>query len=154
MKTSLVTRFAGACALTLVATAALAEQPDRWVRYVESTGNQYVDTGITGRWNTKIEAKVEWMNLADSAFVGCGDWETGTRFYPCYCLNDKGEITLTESGLHIAEKTLEKHVILTKMLMSLGVDEETAMEDACKMEHDISDKTWEAIKKHAEFLNK
>ena len=69
-------------------------------------------------------------------------------------INEKGEITLTESGLHIAEKTLEKHVILTKMLMSLGVDEETAMEDACKMEHDISDKTWEAIKKHAELMNK
>ena len=69
-------------------------------------------------------------------------------------INEKGEITLTESGLQIAEKTLEKHIILTKMLMSLGVDEETAMEDACKMEHDISDKTWEAIKKHAEFMNK
>ena len=63
-------------------------------------------------------------------------------------INDKGEITLTPSGLLIAEKTLEKHIILTKMLMSLGVDEQTAMEDACKMEHDISDKTWEAIKKH------
>ena len=69
-------------------------------------------------------------------------------------INDKGEITLTPSGLLIAEKTLEKHNILTEMLVSLGVDRETAMEDACKMEHDISDKTWEAIKKHAEFLNK
>ena len=63
-------------------------------------------------------------------------------------INDKGEITLTPSGLAIAEKTLEKHTILTKMLMYLGVDEETAKEDACRMEHDISDKTWEAIKKH------
>ena len=69
-------------------------------------------------------------------------------------INSKGEITLTDSGLVIAEKTLEKHVILTKMLMSLGVDEATAMEDACRMEHDISDKTWEAIKKHAEWANK
>ena len=63
-------------------------------------------------------------------------------------INDKGDISLTQSGLLIAEKTLEKHIILTKMLMYLGVDEETAMEDACKMEHDISDKTWESIKKH------
>ena len=63
-------------------------------------------------------------------------------------INDKGEISLTPSGLEIAEKTLEKHIILTKMLMYLGVDEKTAMEDACKMEHDISDKTWDAIKKH------
>ena len=63
-------------------------------------------------------------------------------------INDKGEITLTPSGLLIAEKTLEKHTILTEMLVYLGVDEETAREDACKMEHDISDKTWEAIKGH------
>ena len=63
-------------------------------------------------------------------------------------INDKGEITLTPSGLEIAQKTLEKHIILTKMLMYLGVDEVTATEDACRMEHDISDTTWEAIKKH------
>ena len=65
-------------------------------------------------------------------------------------INDKGEITLTDSGLAIAEKTLEKHIILTKMLMYLGVDEETAKEDACRMEHDISDKTWEMVRKHWE----
>ena len=69
-------------------------------------------------------------------------------------INSKGEITLTDSGLAIAEKTLEKHIILTTMLIYLGVDEETAMEDACRMEHDISDKTWEAIKKHAELGHK
>ena len=69
-------------------------------------------------------------------------------------INDKDEISLTPSGLTIAEKTLEKHNILTKILMSLGVDEETAKEDACRMEHDISDKSWDAIKKHTEFLKK
>ena len=63
-------------------------------------------------------------------------------------INDKGDITLTQSGLQIAEKTLEKHIILTKMLMYLGVKEEVASMDACKMEHDISDETWTAIKKH------
>ena len=63
-------------------------------------------------------------------------------------INDKGDITLTDSGREIAEKTLEKHIILTKMLMYLGVKEEIAMEDACRMEHDISDETWKAIKKH------
>lgn len=69
-------------------------------------------------------------------------------------INNKDEISLTPSGLVIAEKTLEKHIILTKMLVSLGVDEETAKEDACRMEHDISDKSWEAIKKHAKYLDK
>ena len=69
-------------------------------------------------------------------------------------INEKGEISLTSSGHEIAEKTLEKHEILTKMLISLGVDEETAKEDACRMEHDISDKTWEAIKNHYEQTKK
>ena len=62
-------------------------------------------------------------------------------------INDKGEISLTPSGLSIAEKTLEKHVIITNLLVYLGVDEKVAMEDACRMEHDISDETWEAIKR-------
>ena len=67
-------------------------------------------------------------------------------------INSKGDISLTESGLLIAEKTLEKHEILTKMLMYLGVDEKVALEDACRMEHDISDETWEAIKKHTTII--
>ena len=63
-------------------------------------------------------------------------------------INKKGEITLTKEGLVIAEKTLEKHEMLTKLLIDLGVDEEIAKEDACRIEHDISDETWEVIKKH------
>lgn len=69
-------------------------------------------------------------------------------------INDKGEISLTPSGRLIAEKTLEKHIVLSKVLMYLGVDEKIAMEDACKLEHDISDETWEAIKKHWYSRNK
>ena len=69
-------------------------------------------------------------------------------------INPKGEISLTESGLVIAKKTLEKHEILTKMLLYLGVDEKTALEDACRMEHDISDETWEAIKRYARQAKK
>lgn len=66
-----------------------------------------------------------------------------------YIVVDKdGYITLTESGRKIAEKIYERHTLLTDFLMRLGVDEETASEDACKMEHDISDKSFEAIKKH------
>ena len=63
-------------------------------------------------------------------------------------ISDKGEISLTPNGLAIAEKTLEKHEIITKLLINLGVDEVTAREDACRLEHDISDTTWEALKSH------
>ncbi|MGN1092406.1 MAG: metal-dependent transcriptional regulator [Monoglobaceae bacterium] len=59
-----------------------------------------------------------------------------------------GGITLTEKGLTIAENIYERHQIIAKALMSLGIDEETAYTDSCKIEHDISDKTFNAIKNH------
>ena len=57
-------------------------------------------------------------------------------------------IILTKKGKKIAEDVYERHLTLTKMFESLGVEHETAVEDACKIEHFISDKTFEAIKKH------
>ena len=61
-----------------------------------------------------------------------------------------GALTLTESGYEIAAKILERHRILTDALVKLGVDEAIAAEDACKIEHHISDATIEAIKAHLE----
>lgn len=62
-----------------------------------------------------------------------------------------GHIALTESGREIALGIYERHIFLTRFLIKLGVDEETAKADACKMEHDISDKTFEAMKLHAGY---
>ena len=61
-----------------------------------------------------------------------------------------GSITLTESGLEVAQKIYERHTLLSSLLVRLGVSPETASEDACKMEHAISDETFEAIKRHLE----
>ena len=63
-----------------------------------------------------------------------------------------GYITLTEDGLWVAEKMYERHTILTDFLVSLGVDRDTATEDACKIEHNISDLSFDAIKRLAEAL--
>lgn len=57
-------------------------------------------------------------------------------------------ITLTEEGLAVANSVYERHTVVSQMLMSLGVSRETALEDACKIEHDISPETFECIKKH------
>ncbi len=66
-----------------------------------------------------------------------------------YILVDKeGYITLTESGSEIANKIYERHNLLAEALESLGVDPETAVVDACRIEHVISDRSVEAIKKH------
>lgn len=68
-----------------------------------------------------------------------------------YLLMDKdGFLTLTDSGVEVAKKIFERHTVLSKMLIALGVSEENATEDACKIEHVISDETFEAIKKHLE----
>ena len=67
-----------------------------------------------------------------------------------YILVDKdGSITLTQSGQEIAEKIYARHKLLTKLLVHIGVSEETAAEDACKLEHAISDESFEALKKFA-----
>ena len=58
-----------------------------------------------------------------------------------------GHITLTDIGKEIAEKIYERHKILTDVLISLGVDKDIASEDACKIEHHISDESFDAIKK-------
>lgn len=66
-----------------------------------------------------------------------------------YITVDKnGHIFLTDIGREMAEKIYERHNILTAFLVSIGVDADTASEDACKIEHNISDKSLEAIKKH------
>lgn len=61
-----------------------------------------------------------------------------------------GNLILTEMGKEIANKIHERHTLITHFLMRLGVDEKTAEDDACKIEHCISDTSFEAIKKYAE----
>jgi len=62
-----------------------------------------------------------------------------------------GSITLTQSGLEVAQKIYERHTVLTRLLINLGVDPQIAAEDACKLEHAISDQSFNAIKA---FLSK
>ena len=64
-----------------------------------------------------------------------------------YILMDKDSlITLTDAGMEIAQRIYTRHKVLTQYLLELGVDEETARQDACRIEHDISPATFEAIK--------
>ena len=66
-----------------------------------------------------------------------------------YITMDKDNlISLTESGLEIAQKIFDRHTLIANLLIRLGVSEKVAAEDACKMEHAISDESFEAIRKH------
>ena len=61
-------------------------------------------------------------------------------------VDENGFITLTDAGHALAQKIYERHTLLTKVLTMLGVDEQTASEDACKIEHVISDKSFDTLK--------
>lgn len=63
-------------------------------------------------------------------------------------MDENGLLTLTDSGEEIAQRIYERHQVLTQMLTALGVDEDTAAQEACKIEHVISDDTFEKIKNH------
>ena len=81
---------------------------------------------------TKPSVSVAMKNLREKGYI---------------TMADNGYITLTESGKERAESVLERHTILADLLISIGVNEETAMEDACKLEHDLSEESFEAIKR-------
>ena len=66
----------------------------------------------------------------------------------CIIVDENGHIAFTEKGRAIAEKIYERHQVLTDILTAIGVNRETAARDACKMEHDISDETFDAMKRH------
>lgn len=64
-------------------------------------------------------------------------------------VNDDNHIFLTGEGLAIAKHIYERHTVLSQLLMSLGVNKDVALHDACKIEHDLSDETFDAIKRYA-----
>lgn len=65
-------------------------------------------------------------------------------------MDEDGLIMLTDSGMEIAERIYKRHKLLTEFFIRLGVDENTAREDACKVEHDLSEKTFDAICQHVD----
>ncbi len=67
-------------------------------------------------------------------------------------VDSDGFISLTEEGTKMANKIFERHTVISRLLTIMGVDEETASEDACRMEHVISDKTLSAIKKYIKTI--
>ena len=67
-------------------------------------------------------------------------------------MDKDGYLTLTEAGAEVAQKVYERHKLISGFLQALGVSEKTASEDACKIEHHISDESFEAIKKYVERM--
>lgn len=69
-------------------------------------------------------------------------------------VSEDGEINLTEKGMEIAERMYERHNLIAKLLIAIGVSEETAYDDSCKIEHDLSVETFEKIKEYVSNQHK
>ena len=116
--------------------------------HLQESGEMYLESiYVLARKNGSVRSLdiAEYMNFSKpSVSRAVGLLKKGE-----YILVDKsGYITLTPAGLEIAQKIYERHTLLTAFLTRLGVDPAIAAEDACKMEHVISDSSFEAIKSH------
>lgn len=121
---------------------------------IKESGEMYLETiYILSKSKSSVRSidVAEYMNFS-RASVSRG---IGLLKKQDFILMDRdGYITLTDGGLKTAEKIYERHTVISKMLMTMGIDEKTATEDACRIEHVISDKTFEALKQHAEKYTK
>lgn len=116
--------------------------------HMQESGEMYLETIlILSRTKGQVRSIdiVDYMSFSKpSVSRAVGLFKSGG-----YILVDpEGYITLTDAGREVAEKIYERHTTLTELLTRLGVDPDVAAEDACRMEHTISDESFEALKRH------
>lgn len=115
---------------------------------MQESGEMYLETilvlGLRNNMVRSIDVAAE-MNFSKPSISRA---MSKLREEQCIVIDRNGAIALTEKGRAIALKIYERHQILSKMLMAIGVDEETALADACRMEHVISDVSFTALKEH------
>ena len=115
---------------------------------IHESGEMYLETIlILGKRNNSVRSIdiAEEMNYSKPSVSRA----VGKLKQEGYILVDSdGHIALTGKGYEVANSIYERHIVLTKMLVDLGVDEQTAADDACRMEHVISDTSFKAIKDH------
>lgn len=116
--------------------------------HLQESGEMYLETiYILTKKNYDVRSLdvAEYMNFSKpSVSRAVGLLKQGEYI----AVDQEGYLHLTAMGEEIAAKMYERHMLLTEFLIRLGVDRETASADACKIEHDISDKSFEAIKRH------
>lgn len=120
---------------------------------IQESGEMYLESilVLSGKGAVRSIDICEYMNYSKPSVSRA----VGILKKDGYITVDKGGyIELTDSGREIAQKIYDRHKLITDLLEMLGVDEKTASEDACKIEHHLSDKSFEAIKKHMENYKK
>lgn len=117
---------------------------------IHESGEMYLETILLlGKKNSAVRA----VDLAEHMGISKAAVSKAMAKYKdekLILIDASGNISLSENGLAIAEKIYERHVALTDFLMQLGVDEDTASADACRIEHVISETSFKAMKRHNE----
>lgn len=117
--------------------------------HINESAENYLETILTLSKKLPVVRSVDVANELDFKKSSVSVAMKNLREKEHIVVSKEGYITLTESGLAIAEMIYERHELLTSWLVRLGVDPEIAAEDACRIEHVISADSFEAIKKHA-----
>lgn len=112
---------------------------------IHESGEDYLETILVLK---KRNGKVRSIDIANELNFSKPSVSRATSILKTngFITIENGNIELTSKGAEIAEKTYEKHVLFTKFLKHIGVDEKTASEDACRIEHAISEKSFECLK--------
>lgn len=115
---------------------------------IQESGEMYLETiYILSKTNPTVRSHdvAEYMNFSRPSVSRAMGLLKNDEYIS---IDKNGYITLSEKGKSVAEKIYERHTLISDFLIRLGVDEKTATEDACKIEHDISDASFNAIKNH------
>jgi len=119
------------------------------LKILESTEN-YLETILILSQDGKPVRSIDIVNELDYTKPSVSIAMKNLRLNGHVTIDDIGHIILTESGRKIAETMYERHMLISDWLIFLGVDKETAVNDACRMEHTMSEDSFNAIKKHVE----
>ena len=116
--------------------------------HINESAENYLETILTLSKKLPVVRSVDIANELDFKKSSVSVAMKNLREKEYITMADNGYITLTEAGRQRAESVLERHTILSDLLISIGVSEETARKDACRIEHDLSEETFETIKKY------
>lgn len=116
---------------------------------IQESAENYLETILILKKRKGFVRSIDIVNELDYSKPSVSIAMKNLRENQYVSMDENGFITLTDKGVKIAETIYERHTLLSDWLMKLGVDEKTAVEDACRIEHVISADSFEAIKRHA-----
>jgi Mn-dependent DtxR family transcriptional regulator len=117
---------------------------------IQESAENYLETILVLGQNGNKVRSIDIVNELDYSKPSVSIAMKNLREKGYIVTDDEGYITLTKSGRQIAESMYKRHVLISDWLIFLGVDKKTAVNDACKMEHDMSEQSFIAIQKHIE----